>query len=108
LWTEFSFSDEYLQLMADSDQGAREKTPSETRVKTRVKTRVETRVKTPDRLLELLREQPNLSLSAAASAMGKSVAAIELAAKNLRAEGRLRHIGPKKGGHWEIDETSLK
>jgi ATP-dependent DNA helicase RecG len=98
LWTEFIFSDEYLQLMAASDKEARRKTPSETRVETRV----ETKVKTPDRLLELLREQPTLSLSAAASVLGKSVAAIELVARNLRAEGRLRHIGPKKGGHWEI------
>jgi ATP-dependent DNA helicase RecG len=102
LWTEFTFSDEYLQLMSGSNQEARGKTPPETRVKTKVKTRVKTRVKTADRLLELLREQPALSLSAAASALGKSVAAIELVAKNLRADGRLRHVGPKKGGHWEV------
>ncbi|MDR1685405.1 MAG: putative DNA binding domain-containing protein [Desulfovibrio sp.] len=98
LLTEFAFSDEYLQLMAGTRTGAEEKTPSETRVETRVKTRV----KTPDRLLELLREQPTLSLSAAASTLGKSVAAIELVARNLRTEGRLRHTGPKKGGHWEV------
>jgi ATP-dependent DNA helicase RecG len=98
LLTEFVFSYEYLQLMKGTRAEAGEKRPSETRVETRVKTRV----KTPDRLLELLREQPTLSLAAAASALGKSIAAIELVAKNLHAEGRLRHIGPKKGGHWEV------
>ncbi|MDR3320090.1 MAG: hypothetical protein LBS77_04000 [Desulfovibrio sp.] len=98
LWTEFPFSDEYLQLMADSDQEAREKTPSKTREKTPSKTKVETRVKTSDRLLELLRKQPTLSLSAAASALGKSVAAIELVAKNLRTEAACGTLDRKMAG----------
>lgn len=73
-------------------------------VKTPVETQVKTRVKTEDRLLAVLAAQPETTLAEAAAHLGKSVSAIERAVRRLRDSGRLRHVGPQKGGHWEVME----
>ena len=65
-------------------------------------TRVETRVETPDRIIELLRAHPHLTLVEVAARIGKSVSAVERATAKLTSEGRLRRVGPRKGGHWEV------
>ncbi|MCP5474110.1 MAG: winged helix-turn-helix domain-containing protein [Rhodanobacteraceae bacterium] len=69
---------------------------------TPVKTRVKTPVKTDAQLLALLRRQPTLTLADAAAHLGKSVSAVERLVRKLREAGRLRHVGPQKGGHWEV------
>ena len=76
----------------------------ETRVETRVETpgEEETRVETSDRVMELLREDPCLTLAEIADRIGKSVSAVERASAKLTNEGRLRRVGPRKGGHWEV------
>jgi len=71
---------------------------------TPVKTPVKTLVKMPERILTLLRQQPVLTLAEVAAALGKSTSAVERAARKLREEGRLRYVGPQKGGHWEVVE----
>ncbi|MFC1763809.1 ATP-binding protein [Planctomycetota bacterium] len=74
----------------------------ETPVETSVKTSVETSVKTSVKLLELLSEHPQMTLAEAARIIGRSVRAIELASSKLVKQGKLKHIGPQKGGHWEV------
>lgn len=71
-------------------------------VKTPVKTLVKTPVKTSDAILVLLREQPGLRLADVAEALGKSTSAVERATRKLREEGRVRYVGPQKGGRWEV------
>jgi ATP-dependent DNA helicase RecG len=95
------------------------RTPVEVPVKTRVEipetrveipetrveipeTRVEASVKTPDMILELLQTHPQMSLAQVAVAISKSLSAVERAVANLTEEKALRHIGPRKGGHWEV------
>ena len=68
---------------------------------TPVKTLVETRVKTPEQILKILLEQPTLTLAEVAARLGKSISAVERAARKLREQVRLRYVGPQKGGHWE-------
>ena len=65
-------------------------------------TPVETRVETPDRIIELLRAHPHLTLVEVAARIGKSVSAVERATAKLASEGRLRRVDPRKGGHWEV------
>ncbi len=55
-------------------------------------------------LLNLLRAQPNLTLAEAAQLIGRSTRTVERLASQLQTAGRLRHIGPNKGGHWEVME----
>ncbi|EIJ35367.1 Fic family protein [Thiothrix nivea] len=83
-----------LGMIRDALRSFEEKTPVETQVKTRVKV--------PEQILELLQQQPTLTLAEVAGKLGKSVSAIERAAAKLRKEGRLRRVGPIKGGHWEV------
>ena len=63
---------------------------------------VKTPVKTPEAILTLLNEQPDLTLADIAKQIGKSVSAVERAAKKLGDQGKLKYVGPQKGGHWEV------
>ena len=66
------------------------------------KTRVETQVKTPEQILLLLQQNPHMTLSEVADAIGKSVSTVERAVAKLKKENRLAYHGPKKGGYWHI------
>ncbi|MDR1145199.1 MAG: winged helix-turn-helix domain-containing protein [Verrucomicrobiales bacterium] len=57
--------------------------------------------KTSVKILELLRENPQMSLAEVAAEVGRSLRAIEQASSKLVKTGKLRHIGPQKGVHWE-------
>ncbi len=92
LWFEFHFSPAYLDSILSR------KTTQETTLETQVKTQV----KTPERILEVLVANPSLTLAAVASIIGKSLSAVERASSKLVREGRLRYVGPRKGGHWQI------
>ena len=65
-------------------------------------TPVETPVETPDRIIELLRAHPHLTQVEIAAQIGKSPRTIARATAKLIREGRLRRVGPRKGGHWEV------
>lgn len=69
---------------------------------TPVKTPAKTRVKVAEQILVLLSKQPTLTLAEVAAHLGKSTSAVERAARKLREAGRLRYVGPQKGGHWEV------
>jgi len=71
-------------------QNAPEKTPGKTPGKT------------PDAILMLLKKQPDLTISQLAETLKKSSSAVERALRKLREQGRLRRIGPDKGGTWEV------
>lgn len=71
-------------------------------VQTAVNTSVETPqvpIKTPEAILALLSAQPAMTLSQVASQLGKSTRAIEMAVAKLTESGKLKYVGPKKGGH---------
>ena len=60
------------------------------------------RAKTPEAVLALLAVEPNLTLKEVALRIGKSTSTVERAASVLVKAGRLRFVGPRKGGHWEM------
>lgn len=66
------------------------------------KTPVKTLVKTADQMMALLAKQPKLTLAEIATHLNKSTSAIERAARKLRDDGKLRFVGPQKGGQWEV------
>ena len=59
-------------------------------------------VKTPDKILAVLADTPDVSLAELAYIVEKSVRTVERVVAKLVAEGKLRHVGPKKTGHWEV------
>jgi ATP-dependent DNA helicase RecG len=93
IWTEFVFSAEYLEsISGELDREDAGETP------------VKTPVKTPDRILGMLAANPDLTLAEVAQAIGKSLSAVERASATLVKQGRLRFVGPRKGGRWEVLE----
>lgn len=83
------------------EQGAEKGSPIEP-VETPVETLVETPVKTPGLILKTLKNRPELTQAEVAQIIGKSTSAVERACVKLVKEGKLRYVGPKKGGHWEV------
>ncbi len=43
-----------------------------------------------------------MTLAQVATEIEKSQRAVELASSKLVKAGRLRYVGPQKGGHWEV------
>ncbi len=58
-----------------------------------------------EKLLTLLDAQPELSMKALAALSGASLYSVRHHLESLQAAGRLRHVGPNKGGRWEILES---
>jgi ATP-dependent DNA helicase RecG len=81
---------------------ASNKTPVETPVETPVKRYPSTKLRTPQKIVAALEVNPQLTLAELAGAMDKSLSAMERATAKLVKEGRLRFVGPKKGGRWEV------
>ena len=88
-----------------------EKTMVNTGVESRVKSRVESRVKRPakklssaEKIVAYLVSNPTASAHELSIAVNLTVKGIEKNLRALRESGRLRHVGPTKGGHWEVRE----
>ncbi len=60
--------------------------------------------KTDTCILVLLGSHPDMTLEEVAAELGITVRAVEKQVSKLRQVGRLRRIGPAKGGHWEVVE----
>lgn len=58
--------------------------------------------KTVEKLWLLLRDQPQLSQAGMVAALGITRSTIQKHIANLKKAGRLRRVGPDKGGHWEV------
>ena len=58
--------------------------------------------KTVDKLLELLRVRPQLTQVGMVNALMVTRSTVQKHIANLKAAGRLRRVGPDKGGHWEV------
>ena len=86
LWTEFPYSPEYLAAIGEGSVAKLDGTTEETSVE----------------ILNLLLANPKMTLSQVAAKIGRSVRAIEMAVAKLTQAGKLRRVGPKKGGHWEV------
>ena len=85
----------------------------ETRVETRVKTRVETRVESSvksrakklssaEKILSYLVANPTATAHELSIVVNLTIKGVEWNLKSLTESGRLRHVGPTKGGHWEV------
>ena len=72
---------------------------------TTLETQSTTLENTKARLLELIRQQPSITTPALATAIGLSAHGIKYHLSQLKRSGILRHVGPTKGGYWEIIET---
>ena len=60
------------------------------------------REKSSEKILDLVRQNPAVSAREIAEALGLTSRAVEKQLGKLKKEGRLKRIGPDKGGHWEV------
>jgi ATP-dependent DNA helicase RecG len=96
LWVTFPFAPEIVALTSEEGEKTVEKTPVETPGKRLGKT--------PARILELLRANPSLTVPEIAAELSKSESAAIRAIHRLQAAGRVRRVGSRKAGHWEVLE----
>ena len=62
--------------------------------------------KTPDIILDLLREEPSLTIAEIAVTISKSESAVQRCILELQALGRLCRTGTRKNGLWNVLENS--
>ena len=58
--------------------------------------------KTDEEILALLAARSQMTIPELADTRSLSTRAVEKQIAKLREEGRLRRVGAKKGGHWEV------
>ena len=58
--------------------------------------------KTVDKLLSLLKANPRLTQEGMVNALMVTRSTIQKHLANLKSAGRIRRVGPDKGGHWEV------
>ena len=63
----------------------------------------EKKPKSREKILALLAENPYLTIAGLSAAIGIGTKAVEKQLARLKAEGRLKRVGPAKGGHWELN-----
>lgn len=90
----------YDQTVAELTWGALEKTTQNSSEKTPEKTPE----KTTTQILAYVKIDAYVTAGELATAIGKSTSAVERAIAKLKAQNKLRRIGPDKGGYWEIVE----
>ncbi len=60
--------------------------------------------KSSEKILALLQAKPTLSAKALSTELGISARAVEKQLANLKTAGKIRRVGPAKGGHWEVND----
>ncbi len=60
--------------------------------------------KSSQKILEAVRRDPSVTIADLAEEVGITDRAIKKQIEKLKEQGRLRRIGPDRGGHWEIPE----
>jgi ATP-dependent DNA helicase RecG len=60
--------------------------------------------KSREKILELIKAEPSVTMLNLADSLRVSVKAIEKHMASLKKSGRLERVGPDKGGYWRIKE----
>ena len=53
-----------------------------------------------------MKSNPEITTSALAKACGITIDGIDYQIKNLKAKNKVRRVGEKNGGHWEVLEEN--
>ena len=108
-WTEDDADDFRVILKRPVAEPGVEKTMVKTMVNTMVKSRVESSVKrrarklsSAEKIIAYLTDNPSAAAHELSIAVKLSVRGVEWHIKALVKSGKLRHVGPSRGGHWEV------
>lgn len=65
-------------------------------------------VRMKDKLMLLIQQQPEITAAALSAATGIGVDGVNYHLNQLKQAGKLRRVGPTKGGRWEVTEPDSK
>ncbi len=58
--------------------------------------------KSSQKIVELLQNSPTLTISELGESIGKTPRAVQKHLRVLQKEGKIKRVGPDKGGYWEV------
>ncbi len=58
--------------------------------------------KTSGEIADIIQHDKNITIPEMAEKLGKTTRNIEMQIAKLKKEGRIRRVGPAKGGYWEV------
>ena len=70
--------------------------------KSREKSREKPREKPRESIIELILANPKITMAELAAALGRTEKSVEWNITQLKAKGRLRRVGPDRGGKWKV------
>jgi ATP-dependent DNA helicase RecG len=102
-WPQIEFTDDregclFTVTVRRSSEKSSEKTKSS------LKSSPKSSLKTEDKIVERIRQDIFITTEKLGKNLGISKRAILKQIEKLKKQGRLRRIGPARGGHWEIIE----
>jgi len=56
------------------------------------------------KIVRLISDNPKVTIPEIAGILGITTRAVEKQIAKLKREGKIKRIGPDKGGHWEISD----
>jgi len=59
-----------------------------------------------EKILEAIKDKPPITYEELSKVTGLSRRGVEWNITKLKAEGKIKRIGPDKGGHWEVIDES--
>ena len=68
------------------------------------KTSQKTSLKTSQKIIELMKNDPAITIADLALHIGITERAIKMQIEKQKAQGRIQRIGPDKGGRWQVAE----
>jgi ATP-dependent DNA helicase RecG len=77
---------------------------ADTRAETREKSSENGSVKTRVKILKLIQENPEITITQIAEILNLGKKGIEWQLKKLKSEKIIQRIGPARGGHWKITQ----
>ena len=63
---------------------------------------VKSSVKSSVKIIEMMKENPEITIPMIAEMLHKTTRAIEKSIAKLQSNGFVKRVGPDKGGHWEV------
>ena len=101
--TQISNRREFPYPTADTAPDVRARPDDSTRKQPENPDQPENRQKTSDRMVAFLRENPEASRRDIVAALGNTTeGSVRYQLDKLKASGRLRRVGPDRGGHWMV------
>lgn len=73
----------------------------------REKTREKTRGKTRGKIIEIIKNNPSVTIHEMATITGITIKGIEWQIAKLKQKGIIKRVGPAKGGHWVIVDDDV-